>query len=147
MKDKSSATIQLYSQFIKDLSFENPNAPQSIIKITQNPSINFNVNVNANRLNDNYFNISLDIKSIAKEEANSDNIIFQIELLYSAIFLVSDYADEDELKHILLVDCPNLIFPFARRIVSDITRDGGFPPLIMDPIDFAKLKENNTVKH
>ncbi|MBL6622000.1 MAG: protein-export chaperone SecB [Rickettsiales bacterium] len=141
MKEQNKAKIQLHSQYIKDLSFENPNAPQSLAQIAKNPNIGFNVNVNANKLNENYFEVALDIKASAKESEGEQNIIFQIELLYSSIFSISDYENEDELKKILLIEAPQLIFPFARRIIADVTRDGGFPPLIMDPIDFRKLTE------
>lgn len=143
MKEQNKAKIQLHSQYIKDLSFENPNAPQSLAQIAKNPNIGFNVNVNANKLNENYFEVSLDIKASAKEREDEQKIIFQIELLYSSIFSISDYENEDELKKILLIEAPQLIFPFARRIIADATRDGGFPPLIMDPIDFRKLTEKN----
>jgi len=143
MKEQNKAKIQLHSQYIKDLSFENPNAPQSLAQIAKNPNIGFNVNVNANKLNENYFEVSLDIKASAKESEDEQKIIFQIELLYSSIFSISDYENEDELKKILLIEAPQLIFPFARRIIADATRDGGFPPLIMDPIDFRKLTEKN----
>ena len=112
-------------------------------QIAKNPNIGFNVNVNANKLNENYFEVSLDIKASAKESEDEQKIIFQIELLYSSIFSISDYENEDELKKILLIEAPQLIFPFARRIIADATRDGGFPPLIMDPIDFRKLTEKN----
>jgi preprotein translocase subunit SecB len=141
--------ITLNSQYLKDLSFESPNSPYSIPKIAQNPNISFNVDINAGHLGNGNFEVILSITASAilndkdKKDAKPETI-FITEVKYAGLFSVD--AKEEELQEIILIDCPTLIFPFARRIIADATRDGGFPPLMMDPIDFRKLYEDNKDK-
>lgn len=127
-------TLNVLAQFVKDLSFENPGAPQSLTG-RANPSINININVNARPLADEDYEVelALDIKANDK-----DSVIFAIELKYGGVFRLLNIPQEN-IQPLLLIECPRILFPFARQIVAGASRDGGFPPLMIDPIDFAAL--------
>jgi preprotein translocase subunit SecB len=139
--------LNVVSQYIKDLSFENPNAPLSLTKLQSNPNINFNVNTNVNKLQQDHYEVSLQISAKATDTSGSkEEIIFLLEIQYAGLFIVNGVSDE-KINEILLVNCPSILFPYLRRIIADITRDGGFPPMTIDPIDFyglyLKNRENN----
>jgi preprotein translocase subunit SecB len=126
--------VAILTQYVKDLSFENPNAPASLQNQEQ-PRIDVNVAVNAKRAAENVFEVELKIsaKAIA-----GDQTAFVIDLLYAGLFGLQN-VPEEALEPFLIIEAPRIIFPFARRIVADCVRDGGFPPLMLDPIDFASL--------
>ncbi len=126
--------IGIVSQYIKDLSFENPNAPQSVDNPNY-PNVNVNVAVQANNAIDETYEVDLKITAEAKDE---DKLAFILELVYGGLFRVLNIP-KDQIQPVLLVECPRLIFPFARRIVADVTGDGGFPPLQLNPMDFMAL--------
>jgi preprotein translocase subunit SecB len=121
-------------QYVKDLSFENPNAPNSLA-LRQQPQIAVNVNVNARPLAEHTFEVQLVISAEAKQE---DQVAFVVELTYAGVFTLNGIAEE-HVRPVLLIECPRLLFPFARAILAEATRDGGFPPLSLQPIDFAQL--------
>ncbi|MEZ5809839.1 MAG: protein-export chaperone SecB [Rhizobiaceae bacterium] len=127
--------LGVLTQYIKDLSFESPGAPQSLRGREQAPSININVNVNANPLSEKEFDVNLSLN--AKAESGKD-VLFNIELLYGGVFHIEGFPQEHMLP-ILFIECPRLLFPFARQIIADASRNGGFPPLMLDPIDFAQM--------
>jgi preprotein translocase subunit SecB len=127
--------VRIVAQYIKDLSFENPNAPRSLQGGQEQPRIDVGVNVNARKANDELFEVELKITVGAR---TSELAIFELELLYGGLFALKNVPDE-ALEPFLIVEAPRLIFPFARRIVADATRDGGFAPLMLDPIDFASM--------
>lgn len=128
--------ILVNAQYVKDLSFENPKAPKNLIGQQARPKIDVNVDVKASKLDEHLYEVTLKISANAKREAE---IVFITELTYAGIFTVKGIA-ENEQQMALLVICPSILFPFARRIISDATRDGGFPPLMLDPIDFSRLQ-------
>ncbi|MEO9458578.1 MAG: protein-export chaperone SecB [Lentilitoribacter sp.] len=128
-------SLNILTQYIKDLSFENPGAPQSLGPKEKAPDININVNVNANPMSQTDFDVVLNLTADAK---NGDEQLFHIELVYGGIFRVANFPQEHVLP-VLFIECPRLLFPFARQIVADATRNGGFPPLMIDPIDFAQM--------
>ncbi|HEV7319679.1 MAG TPA: protein-export chaperone SecB [Ensifer sp.] len=130
-----SPTLNILAQYIKDLSFENPGAPRSLQARDKAPSININVNVNANPLAENDFDVVLSLNAEAKD---GDRVLFNVELAYGGVFRVAGFPQEHMLP-LLFIECPRLLFPFARQIVADATRNGGFPPLMIDPIDFAQM--------
>lgn len=128
--------VSVLAQYVKDLSFENPNAPQSLQNAAGNqPRIEVNVNVGVRRVAEEAFEVDLRVEAIARQDAMK---AFQVELVYSGVFGLKN-VPEEALEPFLLVEAPRMLFPFARRIVADATRDGGFPPLLLDPIDFAAL--------
>ena len=126
--------VSILTQYVKDFSFENPNAPASLQMTTQ-PRIEINVNVNAKRAGDDLYEVELKIEAKA---TNDDMTAFAVELLYAGLFGLRNLPEE-ALEPFLVVEAPRLLFPFARRIVADATRDGGFPPLMLEPIDFGSL--------
>ena len=123
------------AQYVKDLSFENPRAPQSLIQQTKQPEVGLNVDVKARTLGQDMYEVMLTINA----NAQTDNEpVFLVELSYGAVVTLQG-ASEDMVAGALLVETPRLMFPFARNIIADATRDGGFPPLFINPIDFADL--------
>ncbi|MBN9038355.1 MAG: protein-export chaperone SecB [Rhizobiales bacterium] len=131
----ASPTLNILAQYVKDLSFENPGAPQSLRGRDKAPSININVNVNANPIADKEFDVTLTLNA----KATYDNdVLFNAELVYGGVFRVEGFPQEHVLP-VLFIECPRLIFPFARQIIAEATRNGGFPPLMIDPIDFAQM--------
>ena len=134
-KQEELGKVAIKGQYMKDLSFENPKAPKIYTEIKELPQIDLSLNVNARALEKNLYEVELNITAKAHIQ---DTQIFLIDLTYSGIFeLIGIEAAQKEA--ILLIYCPSIIFPFARRIISDVSRDGGFQPLMIDPIDFAGL--------
>lgn len=131
----ANPTLSILAQYTKDLSFENPGAPRSLQARDKAPTININVNVNANPLSDTDFDVVLSLNAEAKD---GDKTVFHTELAYGGVFRVAGFPQEHMLP-VLFIECPRMLFPFARQILGDATRNGGFPPLMLDPIDFAGM--------
>ncbi|MGI2036009.1 protein-export chaperone SecB [Rhizobium panacihumi] len=131
----SNPSLSILAQYTKDLSFENPGAPRSLQARETAPAININVNVNANPLSDSDFDVVLTLNAQAME---GDKVVFAAELVYGGVFRITGFPQEHMLP-VLFIECPRLLFPFARQIIADVTRNGGFPPLMIDPIDFAQM--------
>lgn len=128
-------SLNVLAQYVKDLSFESPGAPNSLRGRDKPPSININVNVNANPLSGKEYDVSLSISA----RANYDNeVLFNVELIYGGVFRLDGFPQEHVLP-ILFIECPRILFPYARQIISEATRNGGFPPLMLDPIDFSQM--------
>jgi preprotein translocase subunit SecB len=126
--------LNVLAQYIKDLSFENPNAPQSLMG-GQQPQINIQVNVSANPLSETDIEVSLRLEGKAEHQSK---VLFNFELDYGGVFRIQNVPQES-LQAVVLIECPRLLFPFAREIVANAVRNGGFPPLLLDPIDFVAL--------
>lgn len=122
-------------QYVKDLSFENPRAPQSLIQQATQPEVAINVDVKARNLNPETYEVVLTINVTANVQSEP---VFLVELAYAAVATVRN-APEPMLTNLVLVETPRIIFPFARAVIATATRDGGFPPLMINPIDFAEL--------
>jgi preprotein translocase subunit SecB len=127
--------LSILTQYIKDLSFENPRAPYGAQLGQTRPEIQIQVDVRVAQLGEGQHEVVVDLNIDAKA---GENQVFLVELAYGGLFQVANIPQES-LQPVLLVECPRLLFPFARRIVADCTRDGGFPPLMIDPIDFLTL--------
>jgi preprotein translocase subunit SecB len=127
--------VRVLAQYIKDLSFENPNVRKLLTGPGENPNLRIEVNVNAAKIADTDFESAIQFKA---EAANKAGVIYDMELVYGGIFRLENMP-EQALEPFLLINCPMLLFPFLRRLVADLTREGGFPPLMLDPIDFAGL--------
>jgi preprotein translocase subunit SecB len=127
--------LSILTQYIKDLSFENPRAPYGAQLGQTRPEIQIQVDVRVTQLGEGQHEVVVDLNIDAKA---GENQVFLVELAYGGLFQVANIPQES-LQPVLLVECPRLLFPFARRIVADCTRDGGFPPLMIDPIDFLSL--------
>jgi preprotein translocase subunit SecB len=125
----------LNAQYIKDLSFENPRAPQSLIQQTAQPDVEINVDVKANNLGPELFEVVLTINATARAQGE---MVFLVELAYGSVVTIKN-ATAELLPMLVLVETPRIVFPFARAVIANATRDGGFPPLMINPIDFAEL--------
>ena len=129
--------MNILAQYVRDLSFENILA-QKGVDGELNPEIQVNVNIDAKkRTTDKQFDVIIKLRVDSKSK-NTNSILFVLELDYGGVFQIENVPD-DQLHPYLLIECPRMLFPFLRRIVSDVTRDGGFPPLNLENIDFLKL--------
>ncbi|WP_375460916.1 protein-export chaperone SecB [uncultured Enterovirga sp.] len=127
--------LNALAQYAKDISFENPNAPRSLQPQQQGPQISIQVNVNAKQLAETDFEVDLSLEGNAKI---GEEVLFAFDLTYSGVFRVKNIPAND-LHAVIMIECPRLLFPFARQIVAEAVRNGGFPPLYIDPIDFVGL--------
>jgi preprotein translocase subunit SecB len=134
--------VSILGQYIKDLSFENPNAPKSFQEPGENPNLQLNFNVGANKISDDTYEVTLHFEGEAKSDTSG---IYQLDLAYAGVFRVQNLAQE-RLRPFLFIDCPAMLFPFVRRLIADLTREGGYPPLLIDPIDFAALYRRNAAQ-
>lgn len=141
--ENPSFTIHL--QYLKDLSFENPNTLAHLTDKNEiKPDININVQVNAKHLSESMFEVVLEVSAEAKR---AKDIMFICQVQYAALVSLEGEKKEDaEVRKILLEDCPQLLFPFARNVISETTRDSGFPPLLLQPVDFVKLNKSQTAE-
>lgn len=128
------AGLRVLAQFTRDLSFENPLAPDSLRASTQ-PTIELGVEMNARGRPDGLFEVDLKLSATAQRDGRS---VFQVELLYGGLFEITG-VPETQLEPILLIECPRYLFPFARRIIADATTEGGFPPFLLEPIEFGAV--------
>ena len=136
-KQEVSTTMQVLGQFIKDLSFENIAAQESK-QGTGTPDIEVKINLDASkRTQDDQYNSSIKI-SVESKDTKTNKNIFLLELDYGGIFKIENIPD-DQLHPFLMIECPRMLFPFVRRVVHDVTRDGGYPPLNLDSIDFLAM--------
>ncbi|MBN8979577.1 MAG: protein-export chaperone SecB [Rhizobiales bacterium] len=131
--------LNVLAQYTKDLSFENPNAPKSLGQQQQQPSINIQINVGANNIAENEFEVVLSIEGKAESQGT---VMFNFELAYAGVFRIVNVPQEN-LHPLVMIECPRLLFPFAREIIATAVRDGGFPPLMLDPVDFVGLYRQN----
>ena len=136
-KEEISTKMQILGQFIKDLSFENIAAQESK-QGTGTPNIEVKINLDASkRTQDDQYNSSIKI-SVESKDTKTNKNIFLLELDYGGIFQIENIPD-DQLHPFLMIECPRMLFPFVRRVVHDVTRDGGYPPLNLDSIDFLAM--------
>ena len=122
-------------QYVKDLSFENPNAPRSLQQQQAQPQINIQINVNAKPLADSDYEVDLKIEGRAEVPGL---LLFGFELLYAGVFRIVNVPQEN-MHAVIMIECPRLLFPFARELIATAVRNGGFPPLMIDPVDFVTL--------
>ena len=131
---QTAPQIRIAAQFTRDLSFESPRAPDSLRAVGQ-PEIDIGVELNARGRPDGLFEVDLKLTVGAKQDGEP---AFQIELLYGGLFQITG-VPEEHMEPVLLIECPRYLFPFARRIIGDLTADGGFPPFMLEPLDFAAV--------
>jgi preprotein translocase subunit SecB len=136
--------MQILGQFIRDMSFENIVAQKGVTGDVQ-PDIQVGVNLDAKkRSTENQYEVMMKL-SVTSKNKGDESVLFVLELEYGGIFLIKNVPDE-QLHPFLLIECPRMLFPFVRRVVSDITRDGGFPPLNLENIDFIAMYRNEIAK-
>jgi preprotein translocase subunit SecB len=132
-------SFNLVGQYIRDLSFENPGAPGSNMSGGANPSFNVSINVSVKKQNDEHYAVELLLNAKAQRDTN---VLFNVELAYGGVFRLRN-VPEAQLAPLLMVECPRLIFPFARQVLANTVQNGGFPPLMMEPVDFQALYLQN----
>jgi preprotein translocase subunit SecB len=133
------APITLTVQYLKDLSFENPNAPQSLANLNPPPSIAVDVDVEVRELGGRYFEAVVHIRATASRD---EDTFFVVEVSYGGVCAIAEGVAEEHVRPLVMIEGPRLLFPFARAILADAVRDGGFPPLLINPIDFNDLYQN-----
>src|SRR3569833_3191146 len=142
MADETAAnppSLNLIGQYIRDMSFENPGAPASIMLGGPNPNFQVGINVGVKKQADDLYAVEITLNAKADREKN---VLFNVELIYGGVFRMQSIPEKD-LAPLLLVECPRLIFPFARQVRASITQQGGFPPLMMEPVDFQAIYLQN----
>jgi preprotein translocase subunit SecB len=132
-------TFNLIGQYIRDMSFENPGAPGSIMGGGAAPTFNVGINVGVKKQADDIYAVEITLNAKAERESA---VLFQVELIYGGVFRMKNIP-ENQLAPLLLVECPRLVFPFARQVLANITQQGGFPPLMMEPVDFSAIYVQN----
>jgi len=143
---QAQAPLNVISQYIKDFSFENPGALASLSSGNKKPDINIHVETNAEKVkgsSDRLFEVSLKIKVDAKKDGGS---VFLLEVDYAGLFEIGSDVPEEYLRPIIMVECPRILFPFARSIVANSIQDGGYPALLITPVDFAGLYQQQMLR-
>jgi preprotein translocase subunit SecB len=130
--------LNVLAQYVKDLSFENPNAPRSLQQQQAQPQINIQINVNAKPLAGTDYEIELKIEGRAEIAGATPLFLFGFDLVYAGVFRIQNVPQEN-LHPLIMIECPRLLFPFARELIATAVRNGGFPPLMIDPVDFVSL--------
>jgi preprotein translocase subunit SecB len=139
---QSQAQLSVLGQYIKDFSFENPNAPRSLSPTQAQPAINIQINVGVQQLAGTDYEVSLNLEGKAETEGS---VLFAFELTFAGVFRVQNVPPQT-LQPLVMIECPRLLFPFAREIVATAVRNGGFPPLLLDPVDFVSLYQQRTAQ-
>lgn len=133
--DGGQPSIRVLAQFIRDLSFENPRAPDSLSAANAQPQMDVGVEMNARGRPDGLFEVDLKLTTSAQRDGAA---LFHCELLYGGLFQISG-VPQDDMEIVLMTECPRFLFPFARQIIAEMSSQGGFPPFMLDPIDFAGI--------
>lgn len=141
-QQNAAPSLQSLAQYAKDLSFENPNAPRSLSPQQNPPNISIQVNVNGQPLSDTDFEVELLLEGKAGE---GQGMLFEFQLNYAGVFRLRNIPQEN-IHPVVMIECPRLLFPFARQIIAEAVRQGGFPPLYIDPIDFAALYQSRVAE-
>src|ERR1700724_1953097 len=137
--EQAPPQLNVLAQYTKDLSFENPNAPGSLAPQQQQPAINIQINLNASNVAEHDYEVALSVEGKAE---HAGKLMFSFELVYAGVFRIVNVPKEN-LHPLVMIECPRLLFPFAREIIATAVRDGGFPPLMLDPVDFVGLYRQN----
>jgi len=141
--DAAGAPMMLVNaQYVKDLSFENPNAPASLSQQTSEPNVQIAIDVNADQIADKSFEVSLTLRA---EGTSGTDPLFIVEIVYAGVFTLGEVPDE-YVPPMLYIEAPRQLFPFARAIIADAVRDGGFPPLLVQPIDFMSMYQQRVAQ-
>ena len=135
--------ILVHAQYIKDLSFENPNAPRVLMDGSTQPDVEITVNVGAHLIGANQYEVTLNLSAKASTD---ETALFLVDLTYAGL-VSPEGANTEEINPLIMIEAPRLLFPFARAIISDTTRDGGFMPLNIQPVDFVAVYQHNLAKH
>ncbi|WP_028585675.1 protein-export chaperone SecB [Desulfogranum mediterraneum] len=138
---QDAPVFRMQKMYIKDLSFESPNAPGIFLEQGQEPKVDFNMQIKNTKIDDDHHEVALAITAKVLDKKSDDKVMFIIEIEHAAVFLLKNIPEE-HLPRVLAVDCPLMLFPFTRQIVSQVSVDGGFMPFLMEPINFVALYDN-----
>ena len=138
----TAPSMNLVGQYIRDLSFENPGAPATLLGGGANPAFNVSISVGVKKQSEEIYAIELTLNAKANRD---ETVLFNVELVYGGIFRIKN-VPENQLSPLLMIECPRLIFPFARQVLASVTQQGGFPPLMMEPVDFSAIYRQNLAK-
>jgi preprotein translocase subunit SecB len=137
--DQPAPMLNIVGQYIRDLSFENPDGPGAILPGQPNPAFAININVQVKKHSDETYAVELTVNAKAEREKK---VLFNVELVYGGLFRIKNVPD-NQMPLMLMIECPRMLFPFARQILSSVTQMGGFPPMMMEPVDFVALYRQN----
>ncbi|MDQ6956210.1 MAG: protein-export chaperone SecB [Mariprofundaceae bacterium] len=141
--DTASAEAPIFSLqrvYVKDISFENPNAPEVFNRVGTPPKIEMNLGLSNRQVNDEHWEVSLKVAATTRDQESND-LLFEIEVEHAAVFFMQNIPAE-HIPTLLAVDCPTILFPYTRQIVSQLTVDGGFMPFMLEPVNFRGIYEN-----
>jgi preprotein translocase subunit SecB len=133
--------FRMQKMYLKDLSFESPNAPGIFLAQGQEPKVDFNLQLSNTKVDDDHYEVTISITAKILDQKADDTVMFVVELEHAAVFLLKNIPAE-HMQRVLAVDCPLMLFPFTRQIASQVSVDGGFMPFLMEPINFVALYEN-----
>jgi preprotein translocase subunit SecB len=139
---QNQTQLNVLGQYIKDFSFENPNAPRSLAPTETQPAINIQINVGVQQLAPTDYEVTLKLEGKAD---SAGTVLFAFDLTFAGVFRVQNVPAE-MLQPLIMIECPRLLFPFAREIVATAVRNGGFPPLLLDPVDFVALYQQRAAQ-
>ncbi len=146
MSDQQSSqqeapVFRMQKMYIKDLSFESPHAPGIFLEKNQDPKVDFNLQIKNTKVDNEHYEVSLAITAKVLDKSSDDKVMFIAEIEHAGVFLLKNIPEE-HLARIMAVDCPLMLFPFSRQVVSQVSVDGGFMPFLMEPINFVALYDN-----
>lgn len=133
--------FRMQKMYVKDLSFESPNAPGIFLARNQEPKVDFNLQLSNQKIDDDHYEVTISITAKILDKNSNDTVMFVVEIEHAAVFLMKNIPAE-HMQRVMAVDCPLMLFPFTRQIASQVSVDGGFMPFLMEPINFVALYEN-----
>lgn len=138
---QEAPVFRMQKMYIKDLSFESPNAPTIFLEKNQEPKVDFNLQIKNTKIDNDHYEVSLAITAKVLDKKAEDKVMFIVEIEHAGVFLLKNIPEE-HLARVMAVDCPLMLFPFTRQVVSQVSVDGGFMPFLMEPINFVALYDN-----
>lgn len=138
---EETPVFRMQKMYVKDLSFESPNAPGIFLARNQEPKVDFNLKLSNQKVDDDHFEVTINMTAKVLDKNSDDTVMFIIEVEHAAVFLLKNIPAE-HMERVMAVDCPLMLFPFTRQIASQLSVDGGFMPFLMEPINFVALYEN-----
>ena len=138
---QEAPVFRMQKMYIKDLSFESPNAPTIFLEKNQEPKVDFNLQIKNTKIDNDHYEVSLAITAKVLDKKADDKVMFIVEIEHAGVFLLKNIPEE-HLARVMAVDCPLMLFPFTRQVVSQVSVDGGFMPFLMEPINFVALYDN-----
>lgn len=140
-KEQENPVFRMQKMYVKDLSFESPNAPGIFLAQGQEPKVDFNLQLGNTKIDDDHYEVTISITAKILDQKADDTVMFVVELEHAAVFLLKNIPAE-HLQRVMAVDCPLMLFPYTRQIASQVSVDGGFMPFLMEPINFVALYEH-----